>query len=371
LIRKKHKRLLFFVLTALLMLGLLEAGSRLLLHVVPLWWRIPGNEELGYIRTWLDRRTNPGNVYFQFDQHHPVRGWTLQPNLRNAPAFAECELNSNSRGLRGITEFTYERVPGTKRVLLVGDSFTFGEGVSDGETYADYLREALPGTEVLNFGTHGYGHDQILLYFQEEGVKYRPDAVVLGYVSMDIERNLYKFWVYAKPKYVLIDGELRLTNVPVPRPEHVVRDARLRSGLFDLTAIFYRGYRWKQGVGVEEMSFDGRMTLARALLRELVDTARGIGARPVFLYIPAPYEVRESVELTYLPDEHCMNMCMEWDVDCLSLMPYFAEYPDEVLAQEIAGHWRGPVNRIIGQRLARFLETRILNPTVPRQPYQL
>jgi hypothetical protein len=42
--------------------------------------------------------------------------------------------------------------------LILGDSFTFGDEVSDNETYSYYLQQMLPHTEVINMGVHGYGH---------------------------------------------------------------------------------------------------------------------------------------------------------------------------------------------------------------------
>jgi hypothetical protein len=68
-------------------------------------------------------------------------------------------------------------------------SFTFGQEVGDDETWSCFLQNLLPGSEVINFGVQAYGHDQMLLYLQEEGIKYHPDIVILGFVSMDMRRQ--------------------------------------------------------------------------------------------------------------------------------------------------------------------------------------
>ena len=44
---------------------------------------------------------------------------------------------------------------GVMRVLVFGDSLTFGDEVTDDETYVAHLQTMLPGTEVLNLGVHG------------------------------------------------------------------------------------------------------------------------------------------------------------------------------------------------------------------------
>ena len=76
--------------------------------------------------------------------------------------------------LEGKTEHQYQPTPGRHRIVTLGDSYTFGDEVSDDETYSHYLERCLPDTEVMNFGLSGYGHDQMLLYLEQEGVKYHP-----------------------------------------------------------------------------------------------------------------------------------------------------------------------------------------------------
>jgi hypothetical protein len=112
--------------------------------------------------------------------NHLARGWTLMPNLRHVQLPDGTVVSSTSRGIRGTKEYTYDKPADALRILTVGDSFTFGEQVRDDQTWSYYLQNLLPGSEVLNFGVHGYGHDQMLLYLREEGIKYHPDIVILG-----------------------------------------------------------------------------------------------------------------------------------------------------------------------------------------------
>ena len=161
---------------------------------------------------------------------HPTRGWAVMPDVKNMTPFAKGKfVNTNSKGLRGATEYPYARTPGKQRILVLGDSFTFGTDVSDDETYSHDLESALPNTEVLNLGVQGYGQDQMLLYLKEEGVKYHPDVVILGYLNMDTYRNLWKFFAFAKPKFDMTPEGLKLTNVPVPTPEQVLAEEPYRS----------------------------------------------------------------------------------------------------------------------------------------------
>ena len=67
----------------------------------------------------------------------------------------------------------------TTRILALGDSYTFGEGVPYGQRYADVPEQRIDGLEILNFGVPGYGIDQSLVSFVTSGLRFSPDAAVL------------------------------------------------------------------------------------------------------------------------------------------------------------------------------------------------
>src|SRR5262245_16867203 len=200
---------------------------------------------------WVRRHVVQGKfaTLYGFDIYDPIRGWAARPNVRNITVFGDRFLNTNSKGLRGSLEFDYARRPGVKRVLALGDSYTFGDGVSDDETFAYALSRLLPDTEVLNLGVHGYGHDQMLLYLKQEGIKYRPDVVLLGFVWFDMYRNLRTFNSFSKPRYVLRGTELRLENVPVPDPQTFLDNEAYRSKALDLGVILLGRLRARLGLG--------------------------------------------------------------------------------------------------------------------------
>tara|TARA_Y100000310_G_scaffold231756_1_gene234441 strand:- start:375 stop:1448 length:1074 start_codon:yes stop_codon:yes gene_type:complete len=91
----------------------------------------------------------------------------------------------NSKGLRG-KEFSYEKNE-VNRILGLGDSFTFGYGVEDDETYLSLLGENLGEYEIINAGLSGYGPQHILKFLKKEGMKYNPDKVLIAlYIGNDI-----------------------------------------------------------------------------------------------------------------------------------------------------------------------------------------
>ncbi len=99
----------------------------------------------------------------------------------------------NSHGLRD-REFTYEKAPNTYRILVLGDSQTFGFGVHAEESYPKVLerllrKESRRPVEVINTGVPGSGTAHQLFFLEHQGWKYQPDLVVVGYFFNDITNN--------------------------------------------------------------------------------------------------------------------------------------------------------------------------------------
>jgi lysophospholipase L1-like esterase len=83
------------------------------------------------------------------------------------------------------------RRPGVPRVLVLGDSFTFGWGVLDEQPYPQRTEKLLRAqgleVEVINAGIPGYNTEQEAVLLDELMPRYQPDQVVLGYVVNDAE----------------------------------------------------------------------------------------------------------------------------------------------------------------------------------------
>lgn len=131
------------------------------------------------------------------------------------------KLTINSRGLRD-REYPYRKPEGTKRILVLGDSYTWGYGVADDEVFTEVLEKELQGRqprfEVLNTGVLGWGTDQEYLYLINEGLKYSPDYVVLALYSVNDPKNNYYSIQGGLHKPVFLNEQLELGNVPVPTP---------------------------------------------------------------------------------------------------------------------------------------------------------
>ena len=107
-------------------------------------------------------------------------------NLKESGTFS---FRLNDRGFRG-QEWDLQ-ADSRSKILVLGDSYTFGWGVSDVETYPHYLQEMLDRRkkryQVLNAGIPGYGISEELALFQELSQEFKPAVVVLGIVMNDAQ----------------------------------------------------------------------------------------------------------------------------------------------------------------------------------------
>src|SRR5215510_9814570 len=101
---------------------------------------------------------------------------------------------TNSKGFRSDSEYSYGKPTGTLRVLSLGDSHTEGFECHQDKTYSSvierYLGKRGVKAEVINAGVSGFGTAEALVFLENEGIKYSPDVVVLGYFANDVDDNI-------------------------------------------------------------------------------------------------------------------------------------------------------------------------------------
>lgn len=96
-------------------------------------------------------------------------------------------VHLNAAGFRD-GPFNADKPAGTYRVAIVGDSFTYGNGVRQQDRYSDLLRVALPDhIEVLNFGAGGANTPEHLNLIARLLPDLHPDFVLLQWYVNDME----------------------------------------------------------------------------------------------------------------------------------------------------------------------------------------
>ncbi|MFB6089242.1 MAG: SGNH/GDSL hydrolase family protein, partial [Candidatus Aenigmatarchaeota archaeon] len=99
-------------------------------------------------------------------------------------------VNTNSHGFRD-KEYDINGDNETFRIVISGDSMTFGQGVNTSETYSSVLERKLNKNkninfDVLNLGVPGYNIDEKAEFLIHKGLKFEPDIIILQYNKYDV-----------------------------------------------------------------------------------------------------------------------------------------------------------------------------------------
>jgi hypothetical protein len=134
-------------LYALFLIAVLESFSRFIFstHLIP----ATEIKDDGARRIdWVKKHSQQNWLYYSFDVYNPQRGWALAANIRSET------LNSNSKGIRGMFEYLYEKPKNKIRILVLGDSFTFVRGYFYYDSAITALRHVYYDYSINFCGIH-------------------------------------------------------------------------------------------------------------------------------------------------------------------------------------------------------------------------
>lgn len=232
------------------------------------------------------------NPFWRYDAE---LGWSHLPGA--VGTFTRDEFSHhvriNGAGWRD-RERSVDKPAGTRRIAVLGDSFTWGHGVEDEQMYTRLMEERMPGVEVLNFGLSASATDQQLLILKETALGYHPDMVLVMVSRNDFSGNVQETeGSYPKPRYVLEEsGALHLTHVPVPRVSWFSRfhyRLRRRSGLLNFleSVAQARAERTSPGDAASARPGTDPFAVTCALLLEMRREASAAGAKLVVALAPS------------------------------------------------------------------------------------
>lgn len=170
--RRLGRKLLLLAATTTLLLALIEGGVRLFgphIEYVPMSQGLKADPVLGY---------------------------------RNAPGYDNRREGGREQGhvvinRQGFRDDVFDaRREGDLRVLVLGDSYTYGHAVEKEELYTERLEQRLARrfpdrrVSVLNTGCPSWATVQQLGLLRELGPAFQPDLVLLQFCFNDLDGNL-------------------------------------------------------------------------------------------------------------------------------------------------------------------------------------
>ena len=255
---------------------------------------------------------------------------------------------TNAHGLRDRDRPS--KVPGTKRVLVMGDSYTWGYAVAEDEAYPQVAERLLAergraDIEVLNGAVPDYNSRQERVLLEKLMSIYQPDAAFLAYVVNDAEPSTA---MPTPPEEVYRHSHSWFLTELAERVNRKVFRQRLLPSAKDNVGSSYLD-------GFEEGSVKWKDS--REAIREMRDLCAAAGKPFAILMMPdftQPFD--EKYELHKIHDA-VASWGRELNVpvfDLLTLLFHGEDHTKWMI------EWDGHPNAAAHQRIAAFLVDKIL-----------
>lgn len=347
---------LLLLVTLVILGGLIELGYRLL-------------DPFPYFGPAEVNATEHG----AFTQYDPQLGWKGTPDAREIfiTPNSLTLIEHNAAGFRDIEHPASDRTQ--PAVVFLGDSFAWGYEVNFDEMAVNRLRAQWPAYSVYNLGHRGYGTDQALLSFRDWHEHDAIKLVVLLFYDNDPADNAAPLrYAKAKPRFKWTDGQLHLTNVPVPRqsawdqppaPSARAADARLDVLLAPSHAlhdIYFRLRNLRRAFQTPAPAAAPRdMVLTGQLIRALRDDVQARGAQLVIAAIPSPAQLIGADPAPYQPE--LARICADLDIPLLDLQPALQNTLLRTYFRQ-GIHWNPRGHQVAATAIDAFLRERQLLP---------
>ena len=145
------------------------------------------------IEVWVRARWDPRNGRPGLFLSDAVRGQRFAPNYDGW--FAGVPVHINNLGFRDPRDYSLAKGPHTFRIIVLGDSVTFGHGSVYEHTYPYLLEQKLKqwradvDWQVWNLAVPGYNTSQELAHLLEVGPGFAPNLVIIGLFDNDLVDN--------------------------------------------------------------------------------------------------------------------------------------------------------------------------------------
>ena len=355
------------IINLIVVFVLLEGGMRLYYSFAD---QPPPHSDHSVVREWrwVKNMLQTGKVHFdpRF-VHDPYAGWRNAPNIDRVVEH-HGSIRTNSHGMRNDRDFALEPTPGRQRLMIVGDSYSFGHGVSNEQTYAYQLASMLPDWDVMNLAVSATGTDQNYIMYEHYGEKFSPNVVLLGFYLLDFNRNTFSFRDYAKPMYVpQADGMLKLTHSPVPSPEQLLSDYKSGKKQIGGWHYSYAVAAFQKVLTTHTKRDRSEGSLPRRTLTGIMEKfnqrVRANGATPVWLIFPIRDIISEEESKYEVIAEFAEAEARRLGMPVLNMDPvfrrYLQEHPDVSTLwrpREIGGHLSELGNRVTAESILVLLK---------------
>jgi hypothetical protein len=292
---------------------------------------------------------------YQFSAQYGFIPFANVTMVHGIPRKFEFRYTVNSMQSRG--EVVPPHAGGLPDIVVLGDSYSFGMGVADGEEFPTVMRTHLAGrANVINLGEPGWGLTQEIRRYYDTGARYDPRIVVLQFCANDPSDNVAnRVTLVENGKFRFVDSANSLNFVK----KYLSRSFVQRTQLYN----FFR-------TRASHLVLDRMTQNAASKLDKAAAPANGVqpgvipGVERTYIELLEPFAAAlhaQGRELWVISVDHqleqfpAINQAVH-DLDARGELHYF-EVTDWLTGHEPyhspEGHlWGAPAHAIIGEHLA-------------------
>jgi len=329
-----------------------------------------GLAEIGTRLFWHPKLRKKIDRFIYLKSKNKRLGYTLKPNSRYLMGNG-IRVYINSLGLRD-REYEIKKEFSGLRIITIGDSITFGWGVSISDTFPKVLEEKLSDNpfelpiEVINAGINGYNLTQ---YYELLKLLYpilKPKVAIIA-ICMDNDFD-------GARSYYFGDGfiasqrvySLHSEGVNLKPPPFIVRKSRFLQFLLSRVRKGKperRGERNKEATFIPEKKLYAPLDANDPIYREAKKEMQGMakmaadrGIKLVFVLIPSLAQIYYD-DLSIKPQQIIEGFAKEFDIEVLDLYPVLKAWHKRTGENPFLDyfHPKAKIHRLIADEIQTFL----------------
>lgn len=302
-------------------------------------------------------------------QPDPDIGWTMVPGDTHYTYSALVRLNSH--GFRG-PEIADKRT-GEYRILAVGDSQVYGQGLTDDELSTSALQHGLDRLNggcmprVINMGVRAYSMNNELALLQKLGMPLQPDHVIWFFYIDDFRKSDIQRWYqkFADTDWYMFD----LLGKPTPialwrwRLRQALRKSALLMWAHDIihsVSILtdaQHAVEFKLLQGILDSDIQERIQFVEQGLDQLVYLSAAHGFSLTLAVIPDPSQLTTEYPKNLYQNE-LSRYAEEQTLDLLDLRPALRRYYEDTRDLPVIpfdGHYNAKGHALIATEIIEHL----------------
>jgi lysophospholipase L1-like esterase len=300
-------------------------------------------------------------IFYQFIQSDAQLGYKPKSNLKDfKTVWQEAKVtevaNTDSYGFRNLgRDYT------KSNLYFIGDSFTWGQWVSEEKTFPRLVESKLQ-QPVINLGVPGYSFAQYEILFNEWVAKYKPNTVVLSIVANDLtnyssdlgkkiydtlkERSFSPWYEKTFLYQFALKNNQKSLQAPIGNP--ISKEAKNGLTLFDLSLAVP-----ESGVGVDsDYLISDAVVKVEAALSRIIKLTKENQVKLFVVLVPSKESAYINDYIELFPNDIALlkneeigyqRLCAlakSQDVTCVDLTDNFRKNSkQEKLYFDIDGHW--------------------------------